>query len=230
MFPHDDRADADAGSRPDLIRVLLADDHPVLREGLQALLGRDPSIRVVAQAADGREAVRAALAFEVDVVVMDISMPGLDGIEAAREIVRRRPDAKIVVLSMHASPEHVWRALQAGAGAYVVKDSAAREVIDAVHAVHAGRRYLGPRIADAVVDGWLHPARSRGPIEALSRRERQILELVAQGRSSASIARTLSLSPKTVDTYRSRVMHKLDVRNVAGLVRVAIACGVIPEA
>ncbi|HEY0877748.1 MAG TPA: response regulator transcription factor [Zeimonas sp.] len=211
----------------DTIRVLLADDHPVLRDGLQALLERDPSLHVVAQAADGREAVQAAIGADADVVVMDLSMPGLDGIDAMRELARRHPRAKVVVLSMHASPEHVWRALQAGASAYVVKDAAAREVVDAVHAAHEGRRHLSPRIADAVVEGWLHPARSRGPIETLSRRERQILELVAQGGSSIAIARALNLSPKTVDTYRARLMRKLNVANVAGLVRVAIACGVI---
>lgn len=214
---------------PDAIRVLLADDHPMLRDGLQALLERDPSIRVVAHAADGHQAVQAAIDRDVDVVVMDIAMPGLDGIEACRELARRLPRARVVVLSMHASPEHVWQALRAGACAYVVKDSAAREVIDAVHAAHDGRRHLSPRIADAVVEGWLHPTHGRGPIEGLSRRERQILELVAQGGSSAAIARTLHLSPKTVDTYRSRLMRKLNVANVAGLVRVAIACGVIPD-
>ncbi len=126
---------------PDLasncIRVLLADDHAVLRDGLQALLERDPSIRVVAQARDGREAVRAAVEAGVDVVVMDIAMPGIDGIEATRELARRLPQARVVVLSMHASAEHVWRALQAGAAGYVVKEVAAREVVDAVHATDA---------------------------------------------------------------------------------------------
>lgn len=211
------------------IRVLLADDHAVLRDGLQALLERDPSIRVVAHACDGLEALRAALACDVDVVVMDIAMPGLDGIEATRELARRRPQARVVILSMHADAEHVWRALQAGAAGYVVKDAAAREVVDAVRAAHQGRRYLSARVADAVVDGWLHPARSRGPLETLSRRERQVLELVAQGCSSAAIARQLSLSPKTVDTYRSRLLHKLQVDNIAGLVRVAIECGVVAD-
>jgi len=210
------------------IRVLLADDHAVLRDGLQALLERDPSICVVAHAGDGAEAVRAAVAGEADVVVMDIAMPGLDGIEATRELARRRPQARVVVLSMHASAEHVWRALQAGAAGYVVKDGAAREVVDAVHAAREGRRHLSACVADAVVEGWLHPARRRGPIDTLSRRERQVLELVAQGRSSVSIARALNLSPKTVDTYRSRLLHKLQVANVAGLVRVAIECGLVP--
>jgi len=213
----------------DCIRVLLADDHAVLRDGLQALLERDPSIRVVAQACDGREAVQAAVEAAVDVVVMDIAMPGIDGIEATRELSRRRPQTRVVVLSMHANAEHVWRALQAGAAGYVVKEVAAREVVDAVHAAHDGRRHLSARVADAVVEGWLHPMRRRGPIDALSRRERQVLELVAQGRSSVSIAQALNLSPKTVDTYRSRLLHKLQVSNVAGLVRVAIECGLVPD-
>ncbi len=214
---------------PDGIRVLLADDHAVLRDGLHALLERDSSVHVVAHACDGAEAVQAALARDVDVVVMDIAMPGLDGIEATRELARRCPQARVVILSMHADAEHVWRALQSGAAGYVVKEAAAREVVAAVRAAHQGRRYLSARVADAVVDGWLHPGRGRGPLEALSRRERQVLELVAQGRSSASIARELSLSPKTVDTYRSRLLHKLQVPNLAGLVRVAIECGVVPS-
>lgn len=212
------------------IRVLIADDHAVLRDGLQALLERDPSIHVVGHASDGHEAVRGAVDGDVDVVVMDIAMPGLDGIEATRELARRRPRTRVVVLSMHANAEHVWRALQAGAAGYVVKDAAAREVVDAVHAAYEGRRHLSARVEEAVVEGWLHPSRSRGPLEALSRRERQVLELVVQGRSSASIARLLNLSPKTVDTYRSRLLHKLQVANVAGLVRVAIECGVGPGA
>lgn len=211
------------------IRVLIADDHAVLRDGLQALLERDPSIRVVGHASDGGEAVRAAVDRDADVVVMDIAMPGIDGIEATRELARRRPGTHVVVLSMHANAEHVWRALQAGAAGYVVKDAAAREVVDAVRAAYEGRRHLSARVADAVVEGWLHPARSRGPLDALSRRERQVLELVAQGRSSVAIARLLNLSPKTVDTYRSRLLHKLQVANVAGLVRVAIECGLVPS-
>ncbi len=217
------------GIAPGCIRVLLADDHTVLRDGLQALLERDPSIRVVAQAGDGDEAVRAAVAEDVDVVVMDVAMPGIDGIEATRELARLRPQVRVVILSMHASAEHVWRALQAGAAGYVVKEVAAREVVDAVHAAREGRRHLSASIADAVVEGWLHPMRRRGPVDTLSRRERQVLELVAQGRSSVSIARALNLSPKTVDTYRSRLLHKLQVANVAGLVRVAIECGLVPD-
>lgn len=212
------------------IRVLIADDHPVLRDGLQALLERDPSIEVVAHAGDGREAVRAAIDADVDVAVMDIAMPGLDGIEAAREIACRHGSTRVVVLSMHASAEHVWRALQAGAVGFVVKDAAAREVVDAVHGAHEGRRHFSACVAEAVVEGWLHPLRGRGPLDALSRREWQVLELVAQGGSSASIARTLNLSPKTVDTYRSRLLHKLRVGNVAGLVRVAIECGLVSDA
>lgn len=217
------------GIAPGCIRVLLADDHAVLRDGLQALLERDPSIRIVAHAGDGGAAVRAAVAAEADVVVMDIAMPGIDGIEATRELARRRPQAHVVILSMHASAEHVWRALQAGAAGYVVKEVAAREVVDAVHAACEGRRHLSACVADAVVEGWLHPTRRRGPVETLSRRERQVLQLVAQGRSSVSIARALNLSPKTVETYRSRLLHKLQVANVAGLVRVAIECGLVPD-
>ena len=208
------------------ITVFVADDHAVVREGLASLLAAQPDIHVVGTAADGRDAVRQVVKLQPGVVIMDIAMPEMNGIEAARELRERVPRARVVILSMHSSAEHVYHALEAGAAAYLLKESAGQEIIAAVRTVCAGRRYLSPRIAELVAEGIGRGA-TANPLERLSRRERQILQLVAEGRSSTNIGTTLHLSPKTVDTYRSRLMQKLHVGNVAGLVKFAIQHGLI---
>jgi len=209
------------------IAVFIADDHAIVREGLASVLGAQPDIRVVGTAADGRDAVREIVRLGPDMVVMDIAMPRMNGLEAAREIRDRVPRARVIVLSMHSSAEVVFHALEAGAAAYVLKESAAKEIIDAVRAVHAGRRYLSRKVAQMVVDN-VGRASAASPLESLSRRERQVLQLVAEGHSSARIAAALHLSPKSVDTYRSRLMHKLHIDDVAGLVKFAIQHGLTP--
>jgi DNA-binding NarL/FixJ family response regulator len=211
------------------IRVLLADDHALLREGLRALLAAQPGIAVVAEVGDGREALRRTEELKPDVLVMDVSMPGLNGIEAAQIIRARCPRTQVVMLSMHSSTEHVFRALRAGALGYVLKESAATEVISAVQAVHAGQRYLSPALRDAAA-GPADSAKRVGPLESLSTRERQVLQLVVEGNSSAVIARIVHLSPKTVETYRSRLMKKLGVADVPSLVKFAIQHGLTPPA
>ncbi len=211
------------------ITVLVADDHAIVRVGLANLLGAQPDIRVVGTAADGRDTVRQAAELKPAVVVMDVAMPQMNGIEAAREIRIRVPHVKVVVLSMYSSVEYVFHALDAGASGYLLKDSAANEVVDAVRAVHGGRRYLSPKIAEAVANSAPREARD-SPLESLSSRERQILQLVVEGHSSSQIAATLSLSPKTVDTYRSRLMRKLHIGDVASLVKFAIQHGLTPPA
>ena len=207
------------------LKVLLVDDHAVMREGLAALLSR-AGIDVIGTASNGREAVRLARELVPDAVVMDISMPDLNGIEAARQIRVRAPSVRVVMLSMHASREHVHQALAAGADGYVLKESAAAEVATAVRAVAAGRRYLSPSIEAAMLEAGGSAA--RGPVESLSTRERQVLQLVVEGGSSAEIARTVHLSPKTVETYRSRLMKKLGVANVTALVKFAVQHGLTP--
>ena len=210
------------------IRVLLADDHSVLRDGLAALLGAQDGITVVAHAQDGREALRKATEFKPDVAIVDIVMPELDGIEATRMLHRSSPRTQVVILSMHSTTEHIFRALQAGAKGYLLKESAGAELVAGVRNVHAGRRYLSQKITETVVDDYIRDHQPTEPLGTLSNRERQILQLVAEGKRTADIAHTLCLSPKTVDTYRSRLMQKLDIDNVAGLVKFAIACGLTP--
>ena len=206
------------------IAVFVADDHAMVREGLAGVLGAQPDIRVVGTAADGRDAVREIAKLGPDVVVMDIAMPQMNGIEAAREIRDRVPRARVIILSMHSSAEVVFHALEAGAAGYLLKESAAKEIIDAVRAVHAGRRYLGRKVAEMVADN-VGRASAASPLASLSKRERQVLQLVAEGHSSTRIAAALHLSPKSVDTYRSRLMRKLQIGDVAGLVKFAIQHG-----
>jgi len=210
-----------------MISVLLADDHAVVRDGLRALLEAQTDIEVVGDAANGREVLRLAQQLHPDVVVMDIAMPELNGVEATQQMHDAYPSTQVLILSMHSTTEHIFRALQAGARGYLLKDSAGAEVVDAVRVVHAGRRYLSQKIAATVIDDYIAERHRTSPLESLSSRERQILQLVAEGKSSAEIAAILFLSPKTVDTYRSRLMHKLDIGDLPSLVKFAIQHGVI---
>lgn len=206
------------------ITVFVADDHAIVRAGLANLLGAQPDIRVIGTAADGLATVRQVEKLKPEVVVMDIAMPQMNGIEAAREIRERAPQARVVILSMHSSVEHVFHALEAGAAGYLLKESAANEIVAAVRAAHAGRRYLSPKIAEVMTEN-ISRGTGASPLESLSKRERQVLQLVAEGRSSAQIAAALNLSPKSVDTYRSRLMRKLHIGDVAGVVKFAIQHG-----
>lgn len=210
-----------------MIRVLIADDHALLRHGLKALLGASGGIEVVAEAADGREALRAAQAAAPDVAILDLAMPELNGIEAARLLRERRPQTRVIVLSMHSSSEHVHRALAAGADGYLLKEAAADEAAAAVRAVHAGKRYLSQALA-ARVQGCGADEGSASPLERLSPREREVLQLVVEGHSSAAIAARVHLSPKSVESYRSRLMKKLGVPDVVSLVKFAVQHGLTP--
>lgn len=213
------------------IRVFLADDHGVVRDGLRLLLEAQGDITVVGDAADGREAVRQVQELGPDVVVMDIAMPELNGIEATYQLREMCPAIQIVILSIHSATEHILRALRAGARGYLLKESAGTEVVEAVRAVHAGRRYLSQRISDTVIDGYLRQDpgdRVRSPLESLSPREREVLQLVVEGKTSAEIGKILFLSPKTVETYRSRLMQKLGINGLPGLVKFALQHGLIP--
>lgn len=208
------------------IRILIADDHAVVAEGLKHLVEAQSDLHVVATVGDGRAAVQAAKETEPDVVLMDLSMPELNGADAARAIIDERPECKVIVLSMYAEREYVRRALKAGATGYVVKRSAAKELVEAIRAVHAGQRYLSPRVADVVIDDYAGDGKA-DLLEKLSAREREVLQLLAEGRTGAQIAQRLTLSQKTVETYRARLVEKLGIRDVAGLVKFAIQRGLV---
>jgi DNA-binding NarL/FixJ family response regulator len=207
------------------ISVVLADDHQVVRDGLKTLLEAQADLRVVGSVADGREAVASAAQLKPDVVVMDISMPDMNGVEAARRIHAARAETRIVMLSMHSDAEHVYRALEAGATGYLLKNSAGSELVAAVRAVHAGRRYLTEKINDLVIAGYLGENRATSPLESLSKRERDILQHIVDGRNNRETAELLHISVKTVETYRSRMLQKLGIKNVTELVKFAITHG-----
>jgi DNA-binding NarL/FixJ family response regulator len=208
------------------IRVLIADDHGVVAEGLKHLVQAHADMEVIGCVADGREAVQAARDAQPDVVVMDLSMPELNGADATRAILARDPKCRVIVLSMYSQREYVRRALKAGAAGYVVKGSAAKELVEAIRAVHAGQRYLSPRVADVVLEDYTDENRA-DPLARLSAREREVLQLLAEGKTGAEIAQRLSLSQKTVETYRARLVEKLGIRDLAGLVRFAIQKGLV---
>jgi DNA-binding NarL/FixJ family response regulator len=205
------------------IRILLVDDHAIIRDGLRALLQSSPDIQVVDAVGNGREAVRRVAELAPDVVIMDVSMPDLNGIEAARLMRDKHPAVRVVMLSMHSDAEHIYRALEAGAAGYLLKESAGEEVVSAVRAVQLGRTYLSRALE--TLERRSAPRTDRSPLDSLSTRERQVLQLVVEGRSSATIAAMIHLSPKSVDTYRSRLMKKLGVSDVTGLVKFAIQHG-----
>jgi DNA-binding NarL/FixJ family response regulator len=209
------------------VSVMLADDHAVVRDGLRALLEGGNDLQVVGVAGNGREAVSEALRLRPDIVIMDIAMPELDGVEATRRIVERSPETRVLILSMYLSAEHIYRALQAGAQGYVLKESAGEEVVDAIRALRAGKRYLSHRITETVIDDYLREGTNVSPLDSLSLRERDVLQLVVEGRTNAAIAQALSLSPKTVETYRARIMKKLKVKDTVELVKFSMRHGLI---
>jgi DNA-binding NarL/FixJ family response regulator len=213
------------------ITVVLADDHAIVRDGLRYLLEAQGDIKVVGNASNGNEAVQEVTRLRPDVAIVDIAMPELNGIDAARRIVDSVPTTRVIMLSMHSTAEHIHGALRVGARGYLLKENAGAEVVAAVRAVFAGRRYLSDRITDVVIDEYVNrrPAeQDTSPLARLSERERQILQLVVEGKSSAEIGRLLSLSPKTIETYRSRMMQKLGIEDLPSLVKFAIQHGLTP--
>lgn len=210
------------------ITIFLADDHAVVRDGLRFLLEAQPDFRVIGDAANGREAVQQVLQETPDVVLLDIAMPELNGIEAAWQICEAQPEINVIILSMHATSEHIYRALQAGAKGYLLKESAGIELVQAIRAVQSGQHYLSQKISERVIEDFVRHRETRqegSPLTRLSPREREILQLVVESKSSAEIATLLSLSPKTVETYRSRLMKKLDINDLPSLVKFAIQHG-----
>jgi DNA-binding NarL/FixJ family response regulator len=212
------------------IRVVLADDHSVVRLGLRTLLGAAPDIDVVGEASDGAEALALAERLAPDVVIMDLSMTGMDGAAATREMVRRRPSSRVLVLTMHDEEEYLIPLLEAGAAGYVVKSAASGELLEAIRTVAAGRTFVRPAAAKVLAEGWTRrsaQAETRARYDALSERERAVFLLLAQGHTPTQIGERLFISAKTVDTYRRRVNEKLGLTERAEYIRLALELGLL---
>ncbi|MDQ3206327.1 MAG: response regulator transcription factor [Pseudomonadota bacterium] len=210
------------------IRVLIADDHTLVRESLVGLLQAEGDVVVVAQASDGREAIEQAATARPDVVLTDISMAGLNGIEVVRRLTESLPGTRVLVLTMHQEDEYVLQAVRAGASGYLVKDSAASELLAAVRALHAGRSHFGPQASRALAEQVQHPERVvDDPYGRLTPREREAFHLIVEGLTTKEVARRLDISVKTAENHRTRVLAKLDVRNTAELVRYALRRGLL---
>jgi DNA-binding NarL/FixJ family response regulator len=211
-----------------LTRILIVDDHAIVRSGIRALL-ETSGMEIVGEASDGLEAVRVAAESQPDLILMDVAMPKANGIQAAREILNARPESRIIMLSMHSDEEYVYEALRAGVAGYVLKDAVYAELVSAIHMVTSGRTYLSPSLAETVTTDYIRRARGeRGPteVEKLSARERQVLQLVAEGHSSAEIGKLLHISSRTVETHRLHLMDKLRIRSIAELTKFAIRHGI----
>ena len=206
-------------------RIILVDDHQLLRAGLRTLLSKERDLEIVAEASDGREAVKLVTKHSPDVVIMDIGMPNLNGIEATRQIREIAPRTRVVALSMHSGAQFVSRMLEAGASAYLLKDSAHEELLHAVRAVTAGQVYLSPAITGVVVDDYVRRAGTTSPGPLLTPREREVAQLLAEGRSTKEIAGRLFLSVKTIETHRQHIMEKLNISSIAELTKYAIREG-----
>ena len=210
------------------IRVLIADDHAVLRDGLRALLSAAEGIEVVGEAEDGMDAVEKAISLHPDVILMDIAMPRLGGLEATLELRQRKVPAKVLVLTQYDNKEYVFKMLKAGAAGYTLKKAAGADLISAIRAVHAGESFLYPSATKAVIDRFLHegePSQTEHQFDHLSDREKEVLKLLAEGRSNSEIAELLCLSVKTVMSHRASIMEKLDIHNRTDLVKFAIRAG-----
>jgi DNA-binding NarL/FixJ family response regulator len=213
------------------IRVMLADDHTLVRAGIRALLEKLPGVEVVGEAGDGREVLKLVKLHQPDVVLMDISMPGLNGLETALRMAKEFPDVRVIILSMHPNEEYVWQALKTGAAGYLLKKAATAELATALQHVALGEFYLSQEISTRLpknfaLDGIAH---RKSPLEELTGRQREILQLIAEGQNTKGIAEILKVSPKTIEYHRMKLMDCLNVHDVPGLVRFALRVGLIPQ-
>jgi two-component system response regulator NreC len=212
------------------LRILLADDHIVVRTGLRALLERQPNLEVVGESENGRETVELAASLGPDVVVMDVAMPVLNGIEATKTIVTQRPATAVVILSMHADESYVMRALKAGARGYLLKDSAAADLISAIQAVSQNKSFFSPKVSRILAEDYVRVLKQKGTVDSydlLTSREREILQLLAEGKANKEVATALNISPYTVETHRSHILQKLNLHNPAELILYAVRKGII---
>jgi DNA-binding NarL/FixJ family response regulator len=212
------------------LRILLADDHTLVREGLRKIIEAQPGWEVIAEADDGRDAVRQALDLKPDLVIVDLAMPQLSGVDAIKQIVRRLPSTRVLVLSMHADEVYVTRALKAGAHGYLLKDSAGSDLLKAVTALAQRKSFFSPAVSRVMLDDYVRQLTERGitdRYDTLSEREREVFQLIAEGRANKEIADILHLSPSTVETHRARILQKLDVHSAVEIVLYAVRRGII---
>jgi two-component system, NarL family, response regulator NreC len=212
------------------LRILLADDHTVMRTGLRLLLERQPNLEVVGEAENGRDTIQLAASLRPDVVVMDVSMPVLNGIEATKTIVTEHPNIAVVILSMHADESYVMRALKAGARGYLLKDSAPADLLGAIQAVTQNKSFFSPKVSRILAEDYVRVLKQKGAVDSydlLTSREREILQLLAEGKANKEVAAALNISPYTVETHRSHILEKLNLHNPAELILYAVRKGII---
>ncbi len=214
------------------MRLILADDHTLVRAGIRSLLEAIPEVDVIAEASDGHGALELIEKHRPELALLDVTMPGLNGLEVAERARKSSPSTRTLVLSMHAGEEYVARALRVGVAGYLLKDAAAAELEIAIRAIAGGNRYLSPAISTQVVDGFLRASEpAADPLAGLTARQRETLQMIAEGRSTRQIAETLGVSVKTVETHRAQLMDRLDIHDLAGLVRFAVRVGLVsPDA
>jgi two-component system response regulator NreC len=214
------------------IRILLADDHTILRAGLKMMLNAQPDMEVIGEAQDGRQAIHEAQKLQPDIILMDITMPDMNGIEATKQIKKTQPEIKVLILTMHEHDEYIFQALRAGASGYILKEAADTELITALHVVQCGQFYLSPAAQSVMVGDYLQRVRTgeeKDSYSSLTEREREILKLVAEGHTNNQIAERLVISPKTVDTHRTHIMDKLNLHSRAELVKYAMRRGLLED-
>jgi two-component system, NarL family, response regulator NreC len=212
------------------LRILLADDHVVMRSGLRALLERQPNLEVIGESENGRHTVELAASLKPDVIVMDIGMPILNGIEATKTIVAEQPAAAVVILSMHADESYVMRALKAGARGYLLKDSAPAHLLNAIQAVSQNKSFFSPKVSRILAEDYVRVLKQKGGVDSydlLTDREREILQLLAEGKANKEVATSLNISPYTVETHRKHILEKLNLHNPAELILYAVRKGII---
>ncbi len=216
-----------SSSQKKRIRLLLADDHPVVRKGILSCLMRQPGLEVVGEAGDGDEALAKARQLAPDLVLMDVDMPGLNGLAVTEVLRKELPQTRVLILSMHSSPEYAMRTMEAGARGYVLKEASPEELVRAIQTVNAGDSYFSPDVAQAVLNRYVQETPDGAPGERISHREREVLIQIAEGLSNKEIACRLGVGVRTVETHRERIMRKLNIHSVAGLTKYAISKGLV---
>ena len=212
------------------VRLLVADDHKIFRQGIKKLLEEEPDLQVVGEAADGREAVKRATELKPDVILMDIAMANLNGLEATKQIKKVLPDVKVIMLTMHKNEEYVLHSFQVGASGFILKEGAVEELVSAIRSIHQNKSFLSPSISKTLIDAYLRKmetGKTETPFDLLTDREREVLQLIAEGYTNREVAKTLFISVKTVEAHRAHIMQKLNIHEIARLVKYAIQKGLV---